>query len=241
MKYYLDSLVIEVTRRCNMNCAHCLRGEAQNMDIDYKYIDVLLKDVASIGNVTFSGGEPSLNVAAMEYVLEKCKELYIPVGSFYVVTNGKTNPLALVLTCLKWYAYCDDEDDICGVALSRDMFHDDIPREHEILLRGLSFFREDKFTDFNHQSIINEGRGADLGGFNMIDQASRHSDFYYDDWDKDEWRIESTIYVSANGDVKTDCDVAYDNDDYTIGNLGKDSLHYLMQTQAIEKNGFLPI
>ena len=33
MEIYVESLVIEVTRRCNMRCEHCLRGDAQNLDI----------------------------------------------------------------------------------------------------------------------------------------------------------------------------------------------------------------
>ena len=240
MKYYLDSLVIEVTRKCNMACAHCLRGESQSIDIDTKYIDVLLNNVSGICNVTFSGGEPSLNVPAIEYVLERCKALQIPVGSFYVVTNGKADPTPLAIACLKWYAYCDDkEDGMCGLTMSKDMFHDYVNQDHEDLLRGLSFFNEDKFTDFNKVKIINEGRAEELGGFAKVDQASRHGDFCYEDW-QDECRIESLIYLSANGDVKTDCDVAYDNDDYTIGNLRDSSLSYILEMQKIEKEGVLP-
>ena len=32
----LNSMAIEVTRRCNMACPHCLRGEAQGINIDTK-------------------------------------------------------------------------------------------------------------------------------------------------------------------------------------------------------------
>lgn len=32
-KAYVSSLIIEITRRCNMACEHCLRGNAQNLDI----------------------------------------------------------------------------------------------------------------------------------------------------------------------------------------------------------------
>lgn len=241
MKYYLDLLVIEVTRKCNMGCAHCLRGDAQNMNIDYAYIDALIKDLTGIGNITFSGGEPSLNVSAIEYTLTRCQELGIPVGSFYVVTNGKTNTLPLAIACLKWYAYCEDHDEgMCGLCISKDMFHDDINPENEAILRGLSFFNEDKSTDFNRVQIINEGRAIELSGFKKVLQEDRHSEFSYDDWSDDECRIESLVYLSANGDIKTDCDVAYDNDEYTIGNLSKDSLHVIFQLQMVEKMAALP-
>jgi len=34
MKYNVSNLMIEVTRRCNMCCDHCLRGDAQDLDLD---------------------------------------------------------------------------------------------------------------------------------------------------------------------------------------------------------------
>ena len=36
-----NNVVIEITRRCNMCCAHCLRGDAENVDIQEKYINAL--------------------------------------------------------------------------------------------------------------------------------------------------------------------------------------------------------
>ena len=168
MHYYIDNLVIGCTNRCNMNCAHCLRGESQNIDIDFAHIDNLLENVAGIGNITFSGGEPSLNIPAIEYTLEVCQKRNISVGSFYVVTNGKANILPLAIACLKWYAYCDCDEDMCGLALSKDMFHEDIPRENENILKGLSFFRRDKYTDFNKVKIINTGRAEHLDGFDKM-------------------------------------------------------------------------
>lgn len=240
MKYYIENLAIEVTRKCNMNCAHCLRGDAQNMNIDTDYIDALLVDVSGIGNVTFTGGEPSLNIQAIEYTLEKCKELDIPVCSFYIVTNGKENALPLALACLKWYAYCEDDEEMCGLAMSRDKFHDNVGVHNESILRGLKFFREDKFTDFNRVNIINEGRAAELSGYYKVLAECRHEEFSYD-WNGDTIYIETMVYLSANGEIRTDCDIAYNNEDYTIGNVGKDSFNYIMQMQIIEKDDVLPI
>lgn len=37
-----NNVVIEITRRCNMCCAHCLRGDAENVDIQEKYINAFL-------------------------------------------------------------------------------------------------------------------------------------------------------------------------------------------------------
>lgn len=231
MKYVLNDVCIEVTRRCNMGCAHCLRGDAQNIDIDTNYIDALLKDVESIGSITFTGGEPSLNIQAIDYTLNKCQEMGIPVGMFYIVTNGKTNVLPLCLASLKWYAYCDEKE-MCGLALSKDMFHSSIPTDSEELLRGLAFFREDKFTDFNKVRLISEGRAEDLGGHMMTDV-----DFHCSEWTFDEYGesivVDGMVYLSANGEIRNNCDTSYTNDEYTVGDLKRESLEYMIQVQSL--------
>lgn len=61
----VSNVVIEITRRCNMCCAHCLRGDAENIDIQERYIDAFLDSFekgACISYIVFSGGEISLNI-----------------------------------------------------------------------------------------------------------------------------------------------------------------------------------
>ena len=95
--YAANSVFIEVTRRCNMCCALCLRGDAENIDIQEKYIDAFLDSFekgAYISSLTFTGGEISLNIPAIRYTLKAANERGIAVGSFYMVTNGKAVPTA---------------------------------------------------------------------------------------------------------------------------------------------------
>lgn len=49
-KLYAKHLSIEITRRCNMSCAHCMRGDALNIDINHQYIKNILKYFKSIHN-----------------------------------------------------------------------------------------------------------------------------------------------------------------------------------------------
>lgn len=51
MEIYVNYLAIEVTRRCNMKCNHCLRGDAQNLDISTA---VLSGIASSVGRATHS-------------------------------------------------------------------------------------------------------------------------------------------------------------------------------------------
>ena len=85
---FVGNLCLEVTRRCNMGCAHCLRGNAENLDMSRETIDQVLEQVDMIGQVTFTGGEPSLNMDTIRYFLRRqgdtgnCRVLFLlqPTG-----------------------------------------------------------------------------------------------------------------------------------------------------------------
>ena len=80
--------IFEVTRRCNLSCEHCLRGDAQNLDMTKETVDKVLDHIESIGCLTFSGGEPTLNIPIIRYIFSEIWRREIPLDSFYVVTNG---------------------------------------------------------------------------------------------------------------------------------------------------------
>lgn len=166
--YAANSVFIEVTRRCNMCCAHCLRGDAESIDIQEKYIDAFLDSFekgAYISSLTFTGGEISLNIPAIRYTLKAVKERGIAVGSFYMVTNGKAvDKMAnLAMASLEWWNYCDDKDDYsCGLCISSDDFHEAIPYESKSILSGLKYNRNDKVTNFHRACLLNEGRAKNL-------------------------------------------------------------------------------
>lgn len=83
-----NDLAIEITRRCNMSCAHCLRGDTQNIDIFLSDIDGLLDQTEAIGMLTLTGGEPSLNLEAMQYIANGLTSRGIPLMMFQIITNG---------------------------------------------------------------------------------------------------------------------------------------------------------
>ena len=87
VQFIVPDLALEVTRRCNMACEHCLRGEAQNCDIDFKVINKATKFITPL-SVVFTGGEPSLNTMAIDYYFKRCEVNDNVPESFYVVTNG---------------------------------------------------------------------------------------------------------------------------------------------------------
>lgn len=236
-KLNVDELMLEVTQRCNMSCAHCLRGDANNVDMTEEVVNKALKDVESITSLCFSGGEPSLNVPIIEYTLQYCKEHDISVYSFFVATNGKKITIDFLMAMIKWYAYVDEcggESDMCELALSQDRFHEEIDPHNISLLGALSFFSsESKKTDFDSVYLINEGRAKDLDS-----RFKKRTPNYYGlsgEVFEERISVETLLYISAIGDVKTDCDVAFDNDACTIGNVLEEDLSIIVANELDEE------
>lgn len=195
----IRNLILEITRRCNMRCGHCLRGDAQNLDMPDEVIDRLLELADEIGSVTFTGGEPSLNIHAIRYFFDRAGQLNKMPFSFYVVTNGMENQLQLAVELLKAYPLME-EPDMCGVALSVDEWHDGTGGCD--IVRGLAFYRDDKEKE--HLVPLREGRAASL-------QAAVEP-ILDDRIDMDEDAIDM-LYVAANGNLIGGCDFSYDHID----------------------------
>lgn len=219
-----STVVIEVTRRCNVCCAHCLRGDAQNVDIMPEYIDKSFEKFrpgTSISSITFTGGEITLNLAAIWYTLEVVKRRNISVYDFYMVTNGKDaskmpEPASVSLA---WWVYCHEsdycEEDFCGVAISGDEFHEDIDDDAYSIRSGLKYFREkDKKTDFSDVALINEGRAKALPS--TVYRKEEPEDIYLDVTNLGADLLDisgASIYLNAKGDIVVGCDWSYESQD----------------------------
>ena len=86
-KYKYSGLTIELTRRCNKHCAHCLRGPSQGITISKDTIDKLFEDTIDCAHVYISGGEPLLEIDTLKYLLEKIASNWNTV-LLEITTNG---------------------------------------------------------------------------------------------------------------------------------------------------------
>jgi len=201
----INNLIVEVTRKCNLYCDHCLRGDAMAMNIKKEYIDSVLSQVDNIGNVCFTGGEPSLNVPVMEYFLEQCKRRRISIEFFYIATNGVDVPESFIMFCLKMYSYCDNKE-MCRVDLSNDRYHMDIADFNTELLQGLSFFgkkfEKDNWNYYNGSGLISEGRGK------RVKEA--HGPITVDDeMSLDDFENDCEVYLNCKGEIINGCNWSY--------------------------------
>ena len=222
---YVYSLILEITRRCNIQCRHCLRGKAQGKNMSFETIRKALVGVDSIGTINFTGGEPSLYVPAIRYFTECIRMLNIDVGSFYVVTNGKiaSRSLAEALTNLSWL--CSETDrngglEAGGLVMSRDQYHRELGYDQwraRNLYESLPFYHDDERTK-DIDMPIGEGNAYD-NGIGVRSPDINHP-VVTNDQDYTEDRVEGVVYVNVNGDVIPSCDMSYESQELDkMGNV----------------------
>jgi len=189
-----------------MKCAHCLRGAAQKKDQTKENIDTLFSQVSYISDITFTGGEPSLVPEILEYALESAKRYHVGVGSFYIATNGKNITEDFVIACLRWYAYCDNNEGT-GVHLSQDDFHDAEGQDNYELLKGLSFFNYRRRTDSHY--VIPEGRAK--GWEWTCGEKVRKEIFEIEEEVEGFSVLDGAVYLNCKGELIGGCDWSYRN------------------------------
>ena len=190
MEYEITDLALEITRKCNMRCAHCLRGEAQKQTMGDDIIKSALQAVKVIRTLTFTGGEPTLAVNQILYALKCAQENEIEINQIYLVTNGKVVSDRFLNAMRDWHIYCQASSqgyrgpDISGdrlsrmvhslcdysreerygawVALSADKYHEPISIQNVYRLSSIPFFNADKaILRQDKDWIIQEGRAKE--------------------------------------------------------------------------------
>lgn len=206
MKVNFYNLSIEVTRRCNMQCRHCMRGHAQNIDLQLDKIEKILPQISNICDLTLTGGEPSMVPNIMRELLQLFQKYRVNVNNVYIVTNGKDITPEFIMACLEWYWYCDDSQ-LSAVALSQDEFHDEIEQTNIEKLKALSFFNDtDKAVDFRKSYALNIGRAKKLNNQLKQQPICTQPVAYIDESLNELNIIEGDIAITVNGDILTQAD-----------------------------------
>ena len=87
-KIYIQNLGMIVTEKCNLNCAHCLRGKCSDKVMSDEVIDATLSQVCAIGNLAICGGEPTLALDRLEKIFDYIIKNKILVNEITLVING---------------------------------------------------------------------------------------------------------------------------------------------------------
>lgn len=255
MELKIDTLVLEVTRRCNMCCVHCLRGDAEGMDADPALIPRIFEGVTEVDRLVFTGGEPALNVPYIKAVTDYVLSHGIQVHGCFIATNAKVYSQEMVdcvrrlyeadfvgpertVSASRWLKLQGGEaeyGELFSIAVSADSFHEAVPVKNLARYYACGFFSDDKVSG-DREYVLARGRGA--GVYGSYERGISHLSIL--DADEDTIQVEQ-LYVASNGVVVCDCDLAFEDIDARteefgyLGTVGEeDSLASLMVKEAVE-------
>lgn len=250
MKLYYSRLQIELTRRCNQKCAHCCRGEAQNIDLNKEMIDNFFEknDICNIGNLLFSGGEPTLNGKILEYIIDKIIEKEISVEMFMLSINGLSYSEDLIngLNKLRDYIILKSvKKRLCPglLMISQDQFHQKAKKEVIKKLKHLSYFSPIDEHEIKPEKILPYGRawenGLSIQQPNLNELINYQKNYNIKEYEGTNYLVIGYQYISANGNVVNDGCHSYNlMDEYALGNIQQQSMEeiYIKTAKKLEKN-----
>ena len=233
MRVNFKNLVLEVTRKCNMQCAHCMRGDAEDVDMSTDTLQKLFEQIGDIEHLCITGGEPSLNPTAIHYIAYFARTTLCNIGSFFCSTNAKEYSPEFVKALNELYMMCDQKEE-CTLTVSIDQFHAPADEYALKMYRGLPYYKGTKEKGFISRGyILSEGRANEnnLGRFSMP-----FSEHLYDvSFHGIRMNVGDRIYVNALGDILLDADLSYKNqENERIGNVMEDPLYCLFTSNYFE-------
>ena len=249
---FLPNLVLEVTRRCTQQCAHCMCGPMQNINIDKKVIDAVFKqleeyDIVYIEELFFTGGEPFLNIDAIEYIIYKIatSKSKIYIDHFGIKTNGMVYNDDVVRTLNNLYSISINKEE-CSLECSYDQFHVKPSKYNINQFKKLPFFVESEEVFLKKSEILNTGlaKKNKLGCPNTGNhlEASKEPIKFLVEFENETGKptkmisMLDPIFINSKGYILTKVDGSYlFQDTFNHGNILLDSLLDISKQVRIKK------
>ena len=126
------TLLLELTRKCNLECKHCFRGDSQNIYMNKEIINYIFNNVCRINTLLLTGGEPLLALEQLKCIRDNIMKDLTNINKVSIVTNGTVLSLDIIdiLNDISTRAYLE-------IDISDDKFHD-----LEIYNKGLERIKE---------------------------------------------------------------------------------------------------
>lgn len=121
-KLVVCTAFIEITRRCNLSCVHCMKGDAQPIDILPEYIDSFMSQFDLIYALAFGGGEPTLAPDLIRYTLNSAKRHGVRIGRVVIITNGTVKSEDF-LSVFRDFSNYTLKPEYNRILISNDRFH----------------------------------------------------------------------------------------------------------------------
>jgi organic radical activating enzyme len=233
-KIIINILELEVTRKCNLKCAHCLKGDACNVSMDLSTIDSVFKQVDTIETLSLCGGEPFLVPETIRYIVRKAKEYGVIINNWDLITNGTIYSDNVIDVLFELDDYCTDKDDngLSGrIEISSDEFHEEaitkLGKRVELILKRNIIMNKLLLPWYSgvrqlKEYIVNDGRSLNLNRKKGNIKVRKYNLTALDD----EIKVFPCIYISTNG-IVTIGTSSYENQisKYNFGNINE--LHIL--------------
>lgn len=237
MELCLESLVVETTRRCNMKCPHCLRGNAQRVDMSNEIINKLTSQIDRVISLTFSGGEPSLNAGAIREFQYGIQFNDFHVESFWLTVNARFYKPEFEDSLFDFYSLCECRDE-CTLTISGDQYHFNQSQNAIEHYSELPFFTAERMKLIGDDRIVNEGMAKkNQFGFTEVNIPEKIAEYIVSDG---KLYVGDLVYVNALGDVLLACDLSYQSQKkHILGNVLKEPLlDILMKNLSVTQNPF---
>lgn len=230
MNFY--NLFFELSRRCNIKCEHCLRGEPEMKSMSSEIMIKCAKALRDsyVSTVGIGGGEPSIIPHRIRLLFDILKQEGVDHDGWYIVTNAhqlSKSFIDLIADLNKRYPYNDGG----GLTYSNSPLHalPDIKGLAEIQhQRGVEVYKryhDDPVTVKGMGTFLEEGRGKELFDKYEVKVTKRWLEpdsFREKDKPEEPSCVERTMYVNYRGDVFPSCDLSYETQDKSkLLNLGK--------------------
>lgn len=217
-------LAIELTRWCNMECSHCMRGNRQKSRMKMDYVNTMFDKKKQFSSIIFTGGEPTLALDLWDQIYDEIMWRHVQYGSFYVATNGLVTSRKFKKLLVKYFENTDREIEMNGLRISIDRYHD----RHDNKRIFESWFNEDNwiYGETNLASLAHlELDGApsnpeflfDLGraSYNHGGSKKMHHSLELllssnDDYDD---QVTGTMYLTTKGYLYSTCDISFEEED----------------------------
>ena len=225
----LGCVIVELTRRCNMKCRHCMRGPAQCRDMSVEVMNALVKKMSglSVDRIALGGGESTTVPSLVSKFFKKTEGAGIYPCSYSIVTNGKAMPRAFMDVIARIQAHAEvyvmASFDNCHDRVSVDEFLERCEKLREVTAEADRFhqgvrmqfrYRGDDYVSdavqeqrHTSEDILKMGRGAtEFGGWKAVTVYPYDVKGNGDDYLP---LCEDDFYVDVDGNVWPHCDLSY--------------------------------
>ena len=122
-----QNLGLIITNKCNLDCKHCCRGCKNNKDMSKEVIDRVLSQTVSAGNIAICGGEATLALKTLEYIINYVVDNHIIIDELTFVINGTiySKEMLRMLDYLNQYIhnYRENSNSQTTFTISYDKYH----------------------------------------------------------------------------------------------------------------------